>query len=413
MGRSRKNRVSARRWREEVRGGSNYLRLPEGLKSFSAKPGVYRLDFMSFVAGKGNPRAEPGEPYFERTFFVHQGIGPNQDWYLCPARTFKKPCPVCEHRAKLSADPDADEALIKSLAPKERQLWLVKDLLNDPDGLLVWEISYHLFGKQLKDKINNSDEEDGFDYFADPTDGLTMRIALQQSDIGKWSDVGDIEFRPRKTQYDSDIVEEMPCLDDMLVSIPYDKYKALLLQIDDDEKQSSRREDRDDDEKQSSRREDRDDDEKQSSRREDRDDDEREECPSRKGKSQREVSAGDVVWYRELKCEVLRVSGDGTSLLLEDSNGEIYKAIGFDDLEEPPKRTERSKPRREETKEEDKSKPKDEDDWDNWDKDEKPSRKSRSKRVDEDEEREDKPAEKSKSSSKSKPKDEDDWDNWE
>jgi len=400
MARSRKSsgRVSARRWREEVRGGSNYLRLPEGLKSFVTKPDVYRLDFMSFVAGKGNPRAEPGELYFERTFFVHQGIGPNQDWHLCPARTFKKPCPVCEHRAKLSADPDADEALIKSLAAKERQLWLVKDLLNDPDGLLVWEVSYHLFGKQLKDKINNSDEEDGYDYFADPTDGLTMRLALQQSTSGKWMEVGDIEFRPRKTQYDSEIVKEMPCLDDMLVSIPYDKYKALFLQID-DEKQSSRREDRDDD------------DEKQSSRREDRDDDEREERPSRKGESQREVSAGDVVWYRGLKCEVLRVSGDGTSLILEDSNGEIHKAIGFDDLEEPPKRTERSKPRREETKEDDKS-TKDDDDWDNWDEDEKPTRKSKSKRDDEDEEREDKPRRKeTKEDDKSK-KDDDDWEDW-
>ena len=215
--RSRKGRVSARRWREEVRGGSNYLKLPEGVSMFSAKPGTYRLDFMSFVAGKGNPRAEPGEMYFERTFFVHQGIGPNKDWHLCLARTFKKPCPICEFRAKMSADPTADEDLIKSLAPKERQLWLVKDLMNDPDGVQVWEVSYHLFGKQLKDKINNSDEEDGYDFFADPTDGLTMRLALQQSDKGKWTDVGDIEFRARKRQYDPEVAEEMPCLDDLIV----------------------------------------------------------------------------------------------------------------------------------------------------------------------------------------------------
>jgi len=224
MGRSRKRKpVSARRWREESRGGSNYLRLPEGLKTFSGKPGTYRLDFMSYIAGKGNPRAEPGEPYFERTFFVHQGIGPNQDWHLCSARTFKKPCPVCEYRAKMSADPDAEEDLIKKLAPKERQLWLVKDLMNDPDSVLLWEVSYHLFGKYLRVKINNSDEEDGYDLFADPTEGLTMRLALQQSDRGKWSDVGDIEFRARKRQYDPEIIEEMPCLDELLVETPYDE----------------------------------------------------------------------------------------------------------------------------------------------------------------------------------------------
>lgn len=396
MGKRRKSRgrVSARRWREEVRGGSNYLRLPEGLKTFSGKPGTYRLDFMSYVAGKGNPRAEPGELYFERTFFVHQDIGPNQDWHLCPARMFRKPCPVCEHRTKLSTDPDIVEAVIKALAPKERQLWLVKDLLNDPDGKLLWNVSYHLFGKQLKDKINNSDEEDGYDFFADPADGLTMRLALQQSPIGKWSDVGDIEFRSRNTQYDPGIVKEMPCLDDMFVPISYDKYKALLLQIDADE--DARADETD---------------EKRPRRRKARDeDDEPEERRSKRDKPRPEVSVGDTVWYGGLECEVLRVSGDGTSLILEDSNGEIHKAIGCDDLEDPPRRTEMGEPRREETGEEDEPKAaeeakskKDDDDWDDWDVDEKPSGKSKAERDD---------GEEPKPSRKAKTKDNDDWDDW-
>ena len=207
MGRSRKaeggrsKRVSARRWREEVRGGSNYLRLPEGVSLFSGKPGTYRLDFMSFVAGKGNPRAEPGEPYFERTFFVHQGIGPNQDWHLCAARTYKKPCPICEYRARISADPESDEELIKSLAPKERQLWLLKDLMNDPDGLMIWEVSYHLFGRALKDKINNSDEEDGYE---SPLP-LSRLCAAQLSRIYEFTNLRITHHELRITNYASRI----------------------------------------------------------------------------------------------------------------------------------------------------------------------------------------------------------------
>jgi len=381
-------RVSAKRWREEIRGGSNYLQLPEGVKFFLGKPGTYRLDFMSYIAGKGNPRAEEGEAYFERTFFVHQGVGPNQDWYLCPARTMKKPCPICEHRSKLSADPEGDEQLIKSLAPKERQLWIVKDLLNDPDSILIWEVSYHLFGRALKDKINNADEEDGYDFFADPVDGFTLRVALQQSDRGKWTETADIEFRPRKQKYDPEIVEEMPCLDDMIVATPYDKLKAVFLQTDEDQEDV---EDEGFEEKEKKRRS------PKSKALDESVAEEKEERSSRKKTRRCELSAGDEVWYKGERCEVLRVSGDGTSLTLEDSEGEILKAVDFEDVEMEEAK-EPSKAEREEV----------DDDWDDWD--DGPEQKKRkgtsSKRRAEEEKDESKPKPK-----RSKKVD-DDWDDW-
>lgn len=398
MARSRsktREKVSAKRWREEVRGGSEYLRVPSGLTMFSSKPGTYRLDFMSFRAGKGNPRAEEGEPYFERTIWIHKEVGPNNEWHLCLARTFKKPCPICEHRAKLSADPEADEALIKSLAPKSRQLWLVKDLQNDPDGVMLWDVSTALFGEMLKDKINNSDEEDGYDFFADPTEGLTMRLALQQSDRGKWTETGDIEFRARKRQYDSEIVDEMPCLDELLVPTPYDKLKRLFLQTDEDDEVDEKL-----------------------AKSERRPEEKSKQRPT-KEKDEREVSVGDDVWYKGKKCEVVHVSGDGTSLTLEDEDEVFHKAVGVDDLEDPPSRS-KQRPRPEPREDDDEPEPEklskskkkpaadEDDDWDDWDDEpeEKPAKK-KSKPV-EDDEPEQKP-----SKSKKKPAvDEDDWDDW-
>ena len=290
---------------------------------------------------------------------------------------------------------------------------MVKDLTNDPDSVLVWEVSYHLFGKQLKDKINNSDEEDGYDYFADPTEGLTMRLALQQSDKGKWVEAADIEFRARTEQYESEIIKEMPCLDEMLVATPYDKYKSLFLQMDDSDDDEPRKE-------------------KKTRERKPRDDDDEPEERSKK-KSRREVSVGDEVGFNGLKCEVIHVSGDGTSLILEDSNGDIHKAVGFDDLEDPPKK--KSKPRQEVDDEDEdppkkKSKPRQEvddedeeerkptktsksvdDEWDDgWDEnDEPPKKKSKSKpKVEKEEDEED---EKPSKSNKKK-QDDEEWDEW-
>jgi len=341
-----RRRVSAKKWREEIRGGSNYLRIPDEVGLFRPKAETYRLDFMPYVAGDGNPRAEKGEEYFERTFWVHQNVGVNQDWHLCAAKTFKRPCPICEHRAKLMADPDADEDVIKSLAPKERQLWLVRNTQEDPDALLLWEVSYHLFGRSLKDKINNADEEDGYDYFADPTDGYTVRVAFTQSERGKWLDVADIEFRKRAVSYDVEIAKEMPCLDDMLVETPYDKLKKIFLQTDDTDD-----EDHDDEPKETKPSVSRGSKKKVESK-----------TGKRKQKEQEpraaNLSAGDMVSYEGEECEVLKVSGDGTSLILEAPDGTIHRAIGLDDLDSDSPAVSSGEPT---------ASSKDQDDDDDWD----------------------------------------------
>jgi hypothetical protein len=371
MARSRKQsgrkKVSAKKWREEQRGGSIYLKIPEGIGTFDVKAETYRLDFMPFVAGKGNPRAEEGEEYFERTFFIHRDVGPNQDWHLCAAKTFGKPCPICEFRAKQMADPNADEDLVKTLAPKERQLWLLRNLQDDPKQTLLWEYSYHLFGKQLRDKINNADEEDGYDYFADAKDGYTVRVAFAQSDRGKWKEAVDIEFRQRKTSYDPDIAEEMPCLDDLLVATPYAKLKALFLQTEDA--------DDDDSDEGASVVDDSDDDEPMKK--------ERPAKSKKKGKAP-SLSAGDTVFYKGSPCEVLKVGGDGSKLIVEDMDGETHK-ITTDDLDDgPPPKEEKKKSKKKEPEKDDDS----DDDWD-WDDDagddeEKPKSKSKAKPKEED-----------------------------
>ena len=381
---SKRKRSSVRCWREEVRGMSNYLRLPEGITQFPGKPGTYRLDFMSYLAGKGNRRAVPGEIYSERTFYIHKEVGPNREWHLCLARTFQKPCPICEFRAKQDANPEVDEEDTKKFLPKERQLWLLKDLVNDPEGIMIWDVSTALFGDALKDKINAADEEDGYDYFADPVDGYTMRLALRQSDRGKWTETADIEFRDRKSQYEAAVVKDMPCLDDLLIETPYEKLKALFLQTSTDDEEEGGEEGGEEKPKRRS---------------------------SKSKEPEHEVSVGDVVGYQGEKCEVVRVSGDGTSLILEDEDGEIHRAIGLDDLDELPTKRKR-KPKLEEAEEPTKQKkrrPPKEDDED--DEDEPPKKTKRKAKPDPED---DEPPKKRKRKSKPEPdpeEDEDeDWD---
>jgi hypothetical protein len=151
---------------------------------------------------------------------------------ICPAQTANQPCPICEYRKKLHRDPDADEKLIKSLAPKERQLFNVFDP-NEPDkGVQIWDISYHLFGKCLDEHLKNADEEDGLDFFYHPKRGKTLKLGvIEESYNGRaFYKVTSILFRDRKEPIDQELLTSTHCLDELLIVMPYEKLKAMFLQ---------------------------------------------------------------------------------------------------------------------------------------------------------------------------------------
>ncbi len=321
----KRERVSARRRVEEHKAGGNiskYLNHPDGFGFFAPKAGKYRLDFLPYRVGKGNPYADDGGEHYERTFYIHKDIGPNNEWHLCAAKTLGKPCPICEFRAKRARDPNADDDQLKPLLPKQRQLFFVIDLEN-PDEKLLWNYSFHSFGDKLDAKIRDADEEDGYDYFADPEEGKTVRVVFTQAQKGKWLDCTDIEFKERKTQYDPSIIDELPCLDDLLVATPYEVLEAEFLQIETEEE----------------------DDEAEVEVEEDDGEEEEEEAKpekkSRKPKKEKILTAsdkglevGDAVSSKSdsENFTIFKISKDGTSLTLEDAEGDLIKAIGVDEV---------------------------------------------------------------------------------
>ena len=365
----KRKRVSARTYAEKESssgGSSNFWSMPDGFERFDVKAGTYRLDILPFRVGKNNPHADEGNEHFERTFWVHKDIGPNKEWHLCSAKSLNKPCPVCEYRAKLARDHETDEEQLKALSPKERQLWCIVDLDN-PDQKLIWEFSKHLFGKQLALKINAADEEDEYDYFADPEEGKTVRVVFAQSKLGKWLDVTDLEFRDRKKQYDADIVDELPCLDDLLIATPYDKLEAAFLQIevpeDDDAADLEPEVDDDDDEEVVVKKE------------------TKKRKPKPKPKAPTaddfDLEVGNTVALKSDEggdCEIIKISKDGTSLTLMDEDEGLIKAVSPADVVllgqdmDDEEVVEKEKPKAK-LKAKAKAKVVDDEDEDNWDDD--------------------------------------------
>ncbi len=314
--------VSARKRVEqhEAGGGLSTLKLPSGCNLFQVKQaGPKRFDIIPYTVGKGNPFSDPGEMYFERTYYTHRGIGPNNESVVCMYKTFKKPCFICEHRGKLAKDPDTDEKVIKELAPKERQLFNVFDHKDKDRGVQIFENSFHTFGKMLDEYIKNADEEDHYEYFADPKRGSTLKVGFSEEKMGGYSflKASSFEFKLRTEPLDSELLEKAYCLDDLIRQPTYEEVKKLMLQTgdgDDDEN-----EDEDEDEKPKGKVKAN----KPSKNGDDDEDEDEDDKPAKTGKGKLKV--GDLVMYKGNECEITKITPDGKTFTIEDEDGEDYR----------------------------------------------------------------------------------------
>ena len=251
-----KGRVSAREQAESHGSGFSRTRLqiPEGVNLYSPKAGNNQVEIIIYIVPENgwNLSRKPGLPAYELTYFAHRDVGPNGDWYICAAKMASKPCPICEHRHQLvkttKADDKEGQNLITALLPKERQLWNVYDYDQGEKGVQIWDMSYHLFGKQLNSRITTSREDKEYEFFSDPEAGMTLDIGMAEksSPFGKFLEAASIDFTPRGPLPDA-LLEGAHTLDKLLIVpgvttdingkilITYEKLKEIFLQIGDED----------------------------------------------------------------------------------------------------------------------------------------------------------------------------------
>jgi hypothetical protein len=315
--------------------------MPDDKKLFALKSDkAVRLDIIPYEVGEGNPWADKGQLHYERTYWVHRGIGVDGTSYVCLAKTCGDPCPICEHRAKLTKDADADEDLIKDLAPKERQLFNIVNTKDKNKGVQIWELSFHLFGKRLDKEIQNSDEDDGYEKFAELDGGFTLKCGIDEKSFGGRSfyEVSSINFKPREDDYDEDILDQTTCLDDMLIIKPYDELKEIFLQTtdDDDGDKKSKKDKKDKDKK------------------------------SKEAEPEDDNSGDDNNWEKDDRVivevdgedfagKLVSVDDDDETANVEFDDGDKMDDVAFDDLQaEPEKKSEKKSKSKKDKKDKDK-----------------------------------------------------------
>jgi len=232
--------------REGHNRGSSAFKLPDDANFLELKKKM-RLDVLPYrVTVDNHPDAKKGELWYERTFHIHRGIGPEQQTVIC-LKTIGKKCPICEEWIKLRRDPDAEEDVVKALKPSERQAFNVIDLDNPKKGVQLFTISTAMFGDMLEEEIRDGDDE--IAGFWELKGGKTLEVLFREKSIGKsnFMETRKISFEDRDT-YEKDILEEVMDLDAIFNLLSYEDLEKLFKQDSEDEEEPEEEDEDDDDE---------------------------------------------------------------------------------------------------------------------------------------------------------------------
>lgn len=259
-----KGAVSRNAERQNRSSQYGYLRLPKGINMFKEEPKTrVELDIIPYVVTCDNHPdrdeeygiAVKGELWYKRPFWLHRGVGSDNQSIVCPS-SVGKPCPICEYRAQLLKDgAEWDDDTVKALKPSMRNLYVVipKNNKNYPKEPHIWGISQFLFQDKLNEEIQENEE---YETFPDLEEGYSLRIRFAEGTFGsnKFAEVSRIDFIERKKPYDESILEKIPSLDDILEILPYHTIEAMFFgnmspdedeEYDDEDVKKKRKEDED------------------------------------------------------------------------------------------------------------------------------------------------------------------------
>ncbi|RPI56391.1 MAG: hypothetical protein EHM49_00475 [Deltaproteobacteria bacterium] len=229
-----------------------FYHAPEGkeLKPWKCKEGEHIIDIIPFLAGKNHNHTEEGSPTYLVDVWVHQKVGPNENDYVCMARNYNKPCPICDfvntQKAKDSLlSPEEDKALteqqklvliaaredaLDKCEPKRRCLYNIvcHDSTMQRDlGIQVWEIAHFLFEKKVL-AIARMPRGGGFVPFSSPDNGKSICFERQGSGLSNTQYLGH-KFVDRPEPIPDEILEAAHTLDELITIPDYEELKKEFL----------------------------------------------------------------------------------------------------------------------------------------------------------------------------------------
>ena len=211
-GKSMKQRARERAEEREFSGGIKFLRLTEDTEMFKPIKGTNNFSILPYVVNVDNhPEVDQGQNWYQRTVWVHYNVGIEGETIICPLKTIKKKCPICEHRMKLIKDSLADEKEIGKLDPSERELF---NVIHENEYKILL-IAHGNFGKLLEEEMRDDDDYAGC---AELEGGYNLRVRFKQKswEGRKYLEASRIDFDERE-DLDESVLDDVKDLDDIML----------------------------------------------------------------------------------------------------------------------------------------------------------------------------------------------------
>lgn len=237
-------RVKQRAKEAEFSGGSDTLKLKDGVSFFKAKKGKNEIMIIPFEmdVAKNADNVPVGDLWFRFPIYKHFKIGPEDKVVICP-KTVGKKCPICEHRAALMAQGrPTDDVEVRELAARKRELYYVVDVQDKEkaDQLQIFECSYHNFGRKLEEELREADDDSLAVNFADPDDGAIVVVRMAEETLGKnkYLEATRFDFEARDKKENAlvqELMKDATPFGELLTIMSYKELKNLFYDITEDE----------------------------------------------------------------------------------------------------------------------------------------------------------------------------------
>lgn len=228
--------------RKKEGSGFGYLTVPKEVSFFKESEGKLKLDIIPYIVtdphhldrnGDDEFAANVGNPWYKKPIWVHRSVGADKQSVICPTKTIGKKCPICEYRDKQKAEGIEKEGLVSY--PQLRYLYIVIPVGHKKyeEEFHIWDIANGNFQETLDEELSENPENG---VFPDPEEGKTLAVRFSEKTFSKtkYYSASRIDFEDRDP-YEESIMDEAPCLDDMVKVLTYKELQALFLEIDEDD----------------------------------------------------------------------------------------------------------------------------------------------------------------------------------
>jgi len=203
---------------------------------WNPKEGQHFFDIVPYIAGGNDPDAEEGEETYCFQPYMHRNIGPNDKNVICLAKTYGRPCALCEYHKELIRD-GADEDLIDEMKVQTnpRVIYNIRVLDSKEEqkkGIQIFHTSHYIMEGVLLELANtptSPDDEDldPFTPYASPDDdGKTISFKRKGTGINTRFIAHSLQNRDYSIS--NKILKEAQTLDQLVYIPTYEEQKAWL-----------------------------------------------------------------------------------------------------------------------------------------------------------------------------------------